>query len=85
MTGVSYETFASWKKDPSKSAAFKSGRQAAKAVNFGVPISNDQKVAIDSLLGAVLAIVAGVVIRSQVTPVSKVPVPVPPASVPPAP
>ena len=47
------------------------------AVNFGVPLNGDQKLAIDSLLGAALAIIAGVAIRSQVTPVAQL-VSVPP-------
>ncbi len=64
-------------------------------VNFGIPITGDQKVAIDTLLGAVLAVLAGIVIRSQVTPVANVlpepgaatsatPTVVPPTVVPPA-
>jgi len=40
------------------------------AVSFGLPVTNDQKVAVDTLLGALLAVGAGVVIRSRVTPVA---------------
>lgn len=36
-------------------------------VNFGIPISADQKLSIDTLLGAALAILAGVTIRTQVS------------------
>jgi len=54
-------------------------------VTFGVPLSGDQKTAIDTLLGAVLAIVAGIAIRSQVTPVSQIPAPVPAVPVVPGP
>lgn len=39
-------------------------------VNFGIQITGDQKIAIDTLLGAILAVLAGVTIRSQVTPVA---------------
>ena len=46
------------------------------AVNFGVPLTGDQKTAIDTLLGAGLAIIAGIGIRSQVTPVANVPAPI---------
>jgi LPXTG-motif cell wall-anchored protein len=42
------------------------------AVTFGLPITGEQKTAIDTLLGALLAIGAGVVIRSRVTPVATV-------------
>ena len=38
-------------------------------VSFGLPITGEQKISIDTLLGALLAIGAGVVIRSRVTPV----------------
>ena len=38
-------------------------------VSFGLPITGEQKVSIDTLLGALLAVGAGVVIRSRVTPV----------------
>ncbi len=37
-------------------------------VTFGVPISTDQKTAIDGVLAAVLAIVAAIATRSQVSP-----------------
>jgi len=40
------------------------------AVTFGLPITGEQKTAIDTLLGALLAVGAGVVIRSRVTPVA---------------
>ena len=42
------------------------------AVTFGLPITGEQKTAIDTLLGALLAVGAGVVIRSRVTPVAAV-------------
>ena len=41
------------------------------AITFGVPISGEQKVAIDGVLAAALAVAAGLVTRSQVTPVAK--------------
>lgn len=44
-------------------------------VNFGIPLTGDQKTAIDTLIGAALAIVAGISIRSQVTPVANIPPP----------
>jgi hypothetical protein len=47
------------------------------AINFGVPINADQKLALDSLFGAVLAILAAVAIRSQVTPVATLAAPPP--------
>ncbi len=37
------------------------------AVSFGLPLSFDQKTAID----AFLTVIAGVIVRSQVTPVAK--------------
>jgi len=40
-------------------------------VTFGLPIGEDQKAAIDGVLFALLAIVAAVTIRSQVTPVAR--------------
>lgn len=45
-------------------------------VNFGIPISGDQKVAIDTLLGALLALTAGFATRSQVTPTASIPLPI---------
>ncbi len=41
-------------------------------VAFGVPITSDQKVAIIGLTSAVLAVIGGFVVRSQVTPTTKV-------------
>lgn len=38
-------------------------------IAFGLPVTPDQKVAIDGVLAAALALTAGVVIRGQVTPV----------------
>lgn len=43
------------------------------AVTFGVPISADQKTAIDGVLAAVLAILGATVTRSLVTPVAALP------------
>ena len=40
-------------------------------VAFGIPISDDQRSAIVGLVGAVLAILGGGVVRSQVTPTNK--------------
>jgi hypothetical protein len=37
-------------------------------ITFGVPINSDQKVAIDGVLGTVLALAAGFAIRTQVSP-----------------
>ena len=54
-------------------------------VAFGVPISNDQKAAVIGLASAVLALVGGLVVRSQVTPTSRIATtPVAPPTVPPA-
>jgi hypothetical protein len=54
------------------------------AITFGVPINEDQKAAIDGLLAAGLAVVAGIAIRSQVSPTASLPASAPPV-VPPAP
>lgn len=40
------------------------------AIAFGAPISMDQKAAIVGAVSAVLAVVGGFVVRSQVTPVA---------------
>lgn len=40
-------------------------------ITFGLPITSDQKVAIDGVLTAISAIVAGGVTRQLVTPTSK--------------
>lgn len=45
------------------------------AVSFGAPISPDQKLQIDAVLAALAPLIAGVIIRSQVTPVAMLPHP----------
>ncbi len=54
-------------------------------VTFGVPITGDQKAAIDGVLAAVLALAAGFITRSQVSPVASLPTPVVPPVAPVAP
>ncbi len=41
------------------------------AIAFGAPVSNDQKVALVALADAVVAIVGGILVRSQVTPTAQ--------------
>ena len=48
-------------------------------IAFGVPVTHDQKVAIDGAVSAVLGLVAMVAIRSQVSPVASLPAPSGPA------
>lgn len=44
-------------------------------IAFGMPISNDQKVAIVGVAGAVLALVGSVIVRSRVSPAANVVMP----------
>src|SRR4051812_38502242 len=44
-------------------------------IAFGMPISNDQKVAIVGVAGALLALIGSVIVRSRVSPVASVVLP----------